>query len=143
MLNSTFCLHQSAYQNCTLTACELRCSEPCLSSGYEIWQFEETMCHVLTEARLQTRAHAWHSLIARICKKSLYFSYNADYCSCYLQSSSPAEIAWESQGGVTYIRPTEVSSTVPPVVQTSRCSEWRRHGFHLVPQVHVVSFLSC
>ena len=53
---------------------------------------------------------------------------------CGLQSSSPAEIAWEAVGGVTYIRPTAVSTTLPVALQTSSCSEWRRHGLHLIPQ---------
>lgn len=56
-------------------------------------------------------------------------------CRPVLQSSSPAEIAWEAVGGVTYLRPTEVAATLRAVVTATSCTDWRRQGFHLIPQV--------
>lgn len=52
-----------------------------------------------------------------------------------LQSASPAEIAWEAVGGITYLRPTEVATALPAVVTAASCTDWRRQGFHLIPQV--------
>ena len=38
-------------------------------------------------------------------------------------------------GGVAYLRPTQVAATLPPVVTAASGTEWRRQGFHLIPQV--------
>ena len=36
---------------------------------------------------------------------------------------------------MAYLRPTQVAATLPPVVTAASGTEWRRQGFHLIPQV--------
>jgi len=52
-----------------------------------------------------------------------------------VQSASPAELAWDTVGGVGYIPPSTAPSLVPATVRTASCAEWRHRGYHLVAQV--------
>lgn len=52
-----------------------------------------------------------------------------------VQAALPAELAWETVGGVGYVQPTTVPTVVPVVARAATCAEWRRHGFHLVAKV--------
>lgn len=52
-----------------------------------------------------------------------------------VQAALPAELAWETVGGVGYVRPTTVPTVVPVVARAATCAEWRQHGFHLVAKV--------
>ena len=52
-----------------------------------------------------------------------------------VQAALPAELAWETVGGVGYVWPTTVPTVVPVVARAATCAEWRRHGFHLVAKV--------
>ncbi len=54
---------------------------------------------------------------------------------CFVQAASPAELAWETVGGVGYVAPSAAPSLVPAIARTASCAEWRHCGYHLVAQV--------
>ena len=65
--------------------------------------------------------------------------------SCWhvAQTASPAELAWETVGGVGYVRPSAAPSLLPAVTRVASCAEWTRRGFHLVPQVDTLTDQLC
>ncbi len=60
---------------------------------------------------------------------------------CFVQSASPAELAWETVGGVGYVPPSMAPTRVPATARTASCAEWRHRGYHLVAQVRTVTLL--
>ncbi|KAA6418976.1 MAG: hypothetical protein FRX49_11079 [Trebouxia sp. A1-2] len=56
------------------------------------------------------------------------------YSLSQVVSPSPAELAWETVGGVGYIPPSAAPSLVPTTARTASCAEWRHRGYHLVAQ---------
>ncbi len=61
----------------------------------------------------------------------------------FVQSASPAELAWETVGGVGYIPPSMAPRLVPATARTASCAEWRHRGYHLVAQVRTVTLSQC
>jgi len=58
---------------------------------------------------------------------------------CFVQAASPAELAWETVGGVGYIPPSMAPRLVPATARTASCAEWRYRGYHLVAQVRTLT----